>query len=744
VTVYTTDSFNRTNSTTNLSTTDGSGTKDALTWTQDAGTWGINSNQAYTSASTANSIARVDTTFADVTVQATFATLATSMGLLFRFSATTDYWRLTSTSAGALSLVKRVAGVDTTVVTFSTTLVAGDTLKVIAQGSSIRCFRNNTLLGTATTDSFNSTATKHGLWNNSNTTARFDSFEVDNVQVIFSVTQTQTVTPNRRYAIARTTLTKTQTQTPTIPRGTGRSQTLTVTQTQTMPLGVDALPGNHTVSPTGTEATPTYDIKIVDMRGTLVTDLTLAEPDTITWTLNQPDEFSFHFPKGAYTNTDLGVLVAGGGVSEAQIYRNSILQTWGPIIQASGSGSDGKVTMHGSGVDWYLNRRFVDGTITNLLTNGDFESGASGWATANAVTVTSDTTQYQTGSKSIKLVSTAGANAYIGQTVAPQPNGEGLLVILSGWHYIESFTGNINQSALGLYFEGVKDGHRQGLPNYYPIDSGTPRNKWIKTPPIHLWVPPNESWQFNIRVYGVGGTIYWDDLKFVVMYSTSTPGDSSGHFPPVDVGDIVRMLVSSVQDESRGKSNLRIGTHAHTVGIKQARSYQWVDHVQFDQAIREFIERDDGFDYYVDYTPTTRTFFQFSAKRGTDRHASITLKFVSGDNTSNCVDYQFDEDAGQCITRQVMLGDDNGPDREQGDYADASNVAGIVLEDVRQAPQGSKVDSLQPFARERVRRYGRAVPRTITMKVKGDTGYVNTLVCGDLVTIHIGDGWVSV
>jgi hypothetical protein len=344
------------------------------------------------------------------------------------------------------------------------------------------------------------------------------------------------------------------------------------------------------------------------------------------------------------------------------------------------------------------------------------------------------------------MVNSTGMNsAYIGQTVSTQPNGVGLKVVVSGWFYIDTFTSMATPDAYGLYMEAYNAaGVFQGPPNYWPIDSAAPRKVWTKAS-FYMEVPPNESWTFHIRCYAPGGTIYYDDIKCVTMQSVSTEGVGTNYRLPVDVGDIVQMLVNHVQKTSVGKSDLNIGVHTHTVGIKQERSYQYVDHMQFDQAMREFIERDDGFDYYIDLTPTTRTFFQFSHKRGTDRSASVTLKFTGGSSTNNCTDYTLTDDAGACITHQTMLGNDNGPEREQGDYTDASNVAGIILEDVRQAPQLVKVDSLQPLARDRVKRYGTpGVPRTLEMHVKGSSGLIGTLKCGDLVKINVSDGWTSI
>lgn len=755
-TTLSTDTFNRANSTTSLGSTDGTGTKDPRTWTQLAGTWGINTNQAYISAASGFiPLSYVDLATKDVDLSIVLANVGSGSGgggLAFRITDANNFYGLRFDSTGGSLQVVSGGSVVATLGTYAAAS-NGDTIEVVASGSTITVKRNGSTLGTYS-DSTYTTQTKHGIAIGSDTTVRLDSWSaVANLQSL-SVTQTQTptllhgrgkllnATQTQTPLISRLpgkTIFATQTQTPNIVR---KANALTVTQTQTP--SIDALAGIHT-TPSGSESAPTFAVKVTDMRGNVSKTLTLAEPDKVTWTLNAPDAFEFHFPKGAYTGNDVGSLVTGSGaVSEVQLYRNSDLLTWGPITQIQAKGSDGKITCKGSGPDWYLNRRFVDGPVTELLKNNDFESGLTNWTTIGA-TATSDTTNYYIGSKSCKLVATDDGNNQIYQATSAGPNGVGLLVILSGWFFIQTFNGPPPFFA-GLFMEAFDTaGNFQGN-NYYPIDSATPRLKWTKAE-TQMWIPPNTTWNFNIRLFAVDGTMYWDDIKCVVMDSlaTETVAPPPTYWNPIDAGDIVSKIVAHEQDTSAGKSPLNIGMNSMTVGIKEARSYQYVDHLQFDQAIKEFTDRSDGFDYYVDLTPTTRTYTIKHPKRGTDRSGSVTLSFIQGNRSgSNCVDYDYANDGSQCITHQTILGSDHGPDREQGDYTDASNVAGIILEDVRQAVQGSTDDSLQPYAVERVKRYGAAVPQTIVMYLTGVAGLLHTIHCGDLVTCVVTDDFVTV
>lgn len=96
----------------------------------------------------------------DCQVAVTFKTGPEStftQGIVFRESNSTNYWR-----AGRQTLRKFVAGTPTTVGTYSTAFKDLDRMTVVLNGSSITVLRNGVSV-LSVTDSFNSTATNHGL-----------------------------------------------------------------------------------------------------------------------------------------------------------------------------------------------------------------------------------------------------------------------------------------------------------------------------------------------------------------------------------------------------------------------------------------------------------------------------------------------------------------------------------------------------------------------------------------------------
>lgn len=166
------DSFNRADSTTTLGNADTGGA-----WST-SGTWGINSNQAYTPAALSLGHAFIDTGQSDVEATVTLATLGAggNAGIIFRRTDVDNYWVLFINGASTnLQVLKRVAGAFTSVVTVDVAKAAGDDLRVVASGSRIRVFWNGAQISSFT-DTFNQAATQHGIWQNNDNAWRLDDF----------------------------------------------------------------------------------------------------------------------------------------------------------------------------------------------------------------------------------------------------------------------------------------------------------------------------------------------------------------------------------------------------------------------------------------------------------------------------------------------------------------------------------------------------------------------------------------
>lgn len=180
------DSFNRTDSTSVLGPTDGAGSADPLTWAQDNGTLGINTNQAYSSALVVTNgrlfgLAQINTSNADVYVSATITGAnSNANGIVVRYTDVSNYWwwRRNATNN---TLVKVAGGTYTAITGTWSGAVSGDVLTAVTYGNIIAGFRNGVLI-TAVSDAHNASATRHGFHLES-TVFRVDNWSVKSLAV---------------------------------------------------------------------------------------------------------------------------------------------------------------------------------------------------------------------------------------------------------------------------------------------------------------------------------------------------------------------------------------------------------------------------------------------------------------------------------------------------------------------------------------------------------------------------------
>jgi hypothetical protein len=152
-----TDNFNRANSGTLGTTSDGRGT-----WT--SVNMYVNANTAQGSGGGGDSLNWLETTWADVTLQATSKQALARGGLGGRFTDTSNFW-LTRNVGGFWVIQKKVAGVISTPTGGTSTVAPAldDVAQLLFNGNTITLKINGTQVAQVT-DTFNQTATKHGLF----------------------------------------------------------------------------------------------------------------------------------------------------------------------------------------------------------------------------------------------------------------------------------------------------------------------------------------------------------------------------------------------------------------------------------------------------------------------------------------------------------------------------------------------------------------------------------------------------
>jgi len=180
--VLVSDSFNRTNSATTLGSTDSyaGGTSKAWiveTTTTGAPKYGINSNRAYNATNVLDDYCVVDAGVSDnISVQLDFPVYVAGQQRIV--------WRYVDAQNNFLMQDNQVyifVNYSATVVcTLSTTLKAGDTVRVELRGNQHTIFINNVQVGQFT-DSRYLTATKHGMCVWAAPSARFDNFIISDL-----------------------------------------------------------------------------------------------------------------------------------------------------------------------------------------------------------------------------------------------------------------------------------------------------------------------------------------------------------------------------------------------------------------------------------------------------------------------------------------------------------------------------------------------------------------------------------
>lgn len=514
--------------------------------------------------------------------------------------------------------------------------------------------------------------------------------------------------------------------------------------------------------PTGAPDEP-YVIRVVDMLGNVITNLTLADPGDILETLNAPDQWDITFPKDAYTRDDVDILGNASGPHEIQILLGGKVLAWGPALTPDGTG--GPIRLTGAGVDWYFTKRNIDGPPVNLLPNGSFEDDLTGWHylhghTDSHVDATIITSPIVEGAKAVRITSSDGASpsrilGIQNDAVHFTTGAAARALTLSVSFILEEFDGPAYLKG-GIELEGSVPGFGGPIPPginqksvaLYNIDHTTPRGSVVRAS-LSIRIPPHTTWAIQAILFGVKGSIVWDAAELYVENVLSTNGitGSDPGLPYADASRIVRVLARETLTDRHLKSHLHIAVNAPDCGKHLVRSYPWADHTALDQALNEFLARDDCFEYGMKYTPTTRTLRLWpiaTGGRGVDRSADVTLTYGAAPVTG----YVPHVDGASTTTQATILGDTGGATREERWATDTAPLGGTVLQGIENASNSASFNSLAALARAIVAQ--RATPPRILeitidrtpVDVAGNPTILQDLLgLGDHVTVDLVDGW---
>lgn len=531
-------------------------------------------------------------------------------------------------------------------------------------------------------------------------------------------------------------------------------------------------------TPDGTPDEP-YVIRVVDMTGALITELattdpllSVTHPEDIVETLNGYETFAVTFPKSAFTKDQVNLLGTDAGPMEIQVLLGGEVLAWGPAIAEQGGSGAGSVTLQCSGVGWYFAKRFIDEEPTNLLSYGGFEHGDfAGWHTSGSASAGAGGGTI--GDNVLAEIETDNVfqGTYAARlTAAFSPTGLGLasnvVTVTAGPRTMRlglTFSAEIELFlATALYNAGViliagppgGDGRPQGGVNaksvdVWRLDASTARHVELREE-LEVKIPANKTWAVQVWVFAPAGIVVYDHFFLAPHKKLDTYGYSGAPSAAIDCARIVRMIFDHTLSDlhHHGKSDLHIGYSTPDCGLRQARQYDFADHIPVDQAIGEFLNRDDCFDLGWVYTPTTRTAVLYplnAGGQGTDYGTDVVLTYGSAPFSS----YTTSLDGGSTATKVVELGDGAGIVREEGWATDEAGIGGTTLQDAVAAPSGSPFNSLEPLARSAVqlrRRPAEVIEVTISREAGGyipdDTvKLADLLKLGDSLTLDIVDGW---
>jgi hypothetical protein len=176
------DNFNRADTASAIGTPSDGGSA----WSVLFGTWGIVGNQGYESSGGVQTIAVLESSSSEGEVAVTISTFpaATKSAGVFARATTWGngfYFEFLNDFGGYLRFYKMVGGTGSVIAQANTGISAGDRISLAFTAANVWTPKVN---GVASSlggsppyvDSFNSTATKHGLWNYETTATRFEDF----------------------------------------------------------------------------------------------------------------------------------------------------------------------------------------------------------------------------------------------------------------------------------------------------------------------------------------------------------------------------------------------------------------------------------------------------------------------------------------------------------------------------------------------------------------------------------------
>lgn len=465
-----------------------------------------------------------------------------------------------------------------------------------------------------------------------------------------------------------------------------------------------------------------YDVRATTTAGALIAFLPNANLHRVTWQLNHPG--SIEFSMSIYDPQTLYIRK----YTEIQVWRRSTLIWWGPVVKLRVDDKSGRITFQCQGLLWYLLRRFIGkADRTNLMLNPQFESAGANWDDFGGTTFTTDGTDVKEGALSAKLVHAAAVEAGIRQDISVTSGTVGEVLTGVAWSKVLSagFTaGGFN----GLQIEVLTPITlvRESFDATDQLTNGS-KDSWIRHE-VQVEMPPSVTKIIRLTGFDVHGTVRWDSFSLTKMESLS--------FYATEQATVFAAVIAHLQDPAYGKNNVNITTSTPATGVNIDKHYQFAEHEKGDTVIEEFRSRSNGFDFGIVLSPTTRVLTTSFPRKGSYK-PDYRL------NNRNIIEYNYTDDGEEGISSLTILGEGDGPDREEGSAIDAGIYGGLILEDVEVASASTDISLLDVLAQEKLR--VRKDPRSLFVTVdNASVPIIENVFDGDTIPINLFDGYIQV
>lgn len=456
---------------------------------------------------------------------------------------------------------------------------------------------------------------------------------------------------------------------------------------------------------------------VTEIDGTQVEEVIGCNLGTISEKLSSTASFDLSVPKASAVAAEMSRVTR-----EVQVYRNGGNPLFvGPFLQRSASSNAGEMGISCADVSWYLTRRYGSGFDTgNLLINPAFNDDFARWTKSGAVSLDSE---HETGSQSAKFTGTA--SSYLRQTVQFTPKGR----------YRALLEARVKVSAgSGSGWELSVTSRDSGTSGTTLISAaGSGEWEWVSAL-VDVEEPASPS-GLTAEVYDLGNssTLLIDRMA---MYQLGFGTDDIAETDPyTQAGDQTDAIRGLIQDRNSG---INLGVSAPVTD----QLVMWQPQVDADrdtlEVIDRYVKRDGGVEWYVAYTPLTRTFTVEHPRMGRDippEEVTLELGYAPAGNLSG---YSLTENATAAVSYMTTLGD--GPYR--GVSSDLTAWGGLKLEGQQQAPAGTDRHDLIGWS-ARALRLSTGETEVLTVDVF-DGDLIDVIRLGDRVTVVIDDWDVQV